>query len=78
MVDHIVQLVILIMGAMTVALISFPDRRHYWGLVIGFLSEPFWLYATWKDGQWGIFILSFWYAYFYGIGWLRYHMKKES
>lgn len=46
------------------------DRRasvRRWAPVLGLLAQPFWFYATWKAGQWGIFALSF----FYAAGWLR-------
>lgn len=46
------------------------DRRpHYarWACIIGLCAQPFWLFATWKAQQYGIFLLSFVYA----LGWLR-------
>lgn len=38
-----------------------------WACIFGVFAQPFWMYATWKAGQWGIFLL----AIFYTIGWLR-------
>lgn len=46
------------------------DRRHgwrRWACIIGIAAQPFWLYATWKAEQWGIFLLTFVYA----VGWAR-------
>ena len=46
------------------------DRRHAWrkwACIVGLTAQPFWLYATWKAGQWGIFALTFVYA----LGWMR-------
>lgn len=75
--DNFVQFMILILGAATVALIAFEGRRHYWGLWCGLLSEPFWIYSSWENGQWGIIILSFWYAWFYAYGAWVHHRKMK-
>lgn len=40
--------------------------------ILGLLSQPFWFYTTWKAQQWGIFGLSFIYAYSWWIG-FRHH-----
>lgn len=37
-------------------------KNQRWGNVFGLLSQPFWLYATYKAGQWGMFALSFVYT----------------
>jgi len=38
-----------------------------WACVFGLAGQPFWFYATFVAEQWGIFALSFLYAY----SWLR-------
>lgn len=46
------------------------DRRPHhrrWACIIGLTAQPFWLYATWKAEQWGIFLLTFVYA----AAWMR-------
>ena len=46
-----------------------------WACILGLLGQPFWFYATWKAGQYGIFALSFLYAYSWARGfynnWIR-------
>lgn len=42
------------------------ERRRF-ACLFGLAAQPFWFYATWKAGQWGIFALSFLYAF----SWLR-------
>lgn len=42
------------------------DRRKL-ACIFGIAAQPFWMYATWKAEQWGIFALSFVYA----AGWIR-------
>lgn len=29
-----------------------------WACIFGLLGQPFWFYASWQAGQWGIFALS--------------------
>lgn len=51
------------------------ESRRRWACIFGLIGQPFWFYATWKAGQWGIFALSFLYAYswargFYNFWWV--------
>lgn len=43
------------------------DSVRRWACIVGLIAQPFWFYATWKAGQWGIFSLCFLYTY----SWLR-------
>jgi len=43
-----------------------PGVRR-WACVFGLFAQPFWMYATFIAGQWGIFALSFVYT----VGWTR-------
>lgn len=54
------------------------DRRECWrkwACVFGLASQPFWFYAAYTAGQWGIVGLCFLYAYSWGRGfwnhWVR-------
>lgn len=62
------QAVIAICGIASVWL-SQDVRRSWqrWACIFGIVAQPFWLYATWSAGQWGIFALTFVYA----AGWAR-------
>lgn len=44
-----------------------PSWRK-WAPVLGIIGQPFWFYAAWKAGQWGIFGLCFLYTYSWGRG----------
>lgn len=46
---------------------SRPNWRR-WACIFGLCGQPFWFYATWKAQQWGIFGLSFLYAYSWARG----------
>lgn len=41
--------------------------RRRWACVVGLAAQPFWFYATWTAGQYGIFALTFLYT----LSWLR-------
>jgi hypothetical protein len=46
------------------------DSRASWrryACIFGICAQPFWLYATWRAGQWGMFALTIAYT----IGWMR-------
>ena len=47
------------------------DQRESWrrwACIFGMLGQPFWFYATWKAGQWGIFALCTLYTYAWARG----------
>lgn len=43
-----------------------PNRRRY-ACLVGITAQPFWVYATWTAGQWGLLLLTG----FYTAAWLR-------
>jgi hypothetical protein len=70
------QTVIMICGVTSVYLSQ--DRRERWrrwACLIGLTAQPFWLYATFKAEQWGIFALAFVYAWGWSRGIKTYWMK---
>lgn len=63
------QALILILGGAAVWLAASPEaRRRRWGYLLGLASQPFWLLESAGRGQWGIFILSCWYAWAWARG----------
>lgn len=61
------QLAIVVCG--TISVFASQDHRtkvRRWACVFGLCAAPFWLFATWRAGQWGMFVLSL----FYASGWL--------
>jgi len=44
---------------------SLQSRR--WACIFGLLGQPFWFYASWHTGQWGVFAVSVIYL----CAWLR-------
>lgn len=70
------QIGILLLGATAMALVNnHRPKVRRWGPVVGLLGQPFWYYASYTHGQWGIFASSFlytlaWIGGFYNM-WLR-------
>lgn len=60
---------IALFGVLAVALTQDPNpaRRRY-ACLFGLASQPFWFYAAWKTGQWGVGLLSLLYTLAWGRG----------
>jgi hypothetical protein len=64
MVDHIVQVGILIFGCLQIWLLSL--KRHHinrWGWIAGVVAQPFFLIAYLRGGQWGLMVVWCFYTY---------------
>ena len=62
------QLMIAILGGTAIYLVGRKDKYKKYGYISGLLSQPFWLYTTFVNEQWGIFFLSLWYTYSWANG----------
>jgi hypothetical protein len=75
--DYISQVGIFIFGATAVYLLTRKDKWTRWGHIAGWLSQPFFLYTAYVNGQIGVFLL----AIFYWIQWTKgiynYFYKEE-
>lgn len=67
--DIFVQAMILLLGAAAIALLASKDAwLRQWGYLLGFISEPFWIYSALQADQWAIVALAIWWAGFYFAG----------
>lgn len=67
--DSFVQVMILLLGAAAIALLASKDAwLRQWGYLLGFISEPFWIYSALRADQWAIIALALWWAGFYFLG----------
>lgn len=75
--DEIAQIGLAVFGVIAIILVSIKNK---WGFVFGLLSQPFWLYSSYVNKQWGIFFLSIIYAFswFWGIYVWFYRDKPNS
>lgn len=62
------QLAILTLGVAAIWL-SQDQRPRWarWACICGLLAQPFWIYASWTAGQWGILASSALYT----VSWCR-------
>lgn len=62
------QIAIGVCGVTSIYLTNDPrENWRRWACIFGMTAQPFWMYATFTASQWGIFGLSFLYAW----GWSR-------
>lgn len=65
----IAQIAIAIFGVAAVWLSQSPRlHEQRWAGVFGLISQPFWFYATWTAGQWGMFALCFVFTWAWARG----------
>jgi hypothetical protein len=62
MLENILQLLLFAGSAGAIYLLSSPDTRKI-GWWVNLAVEPIWFYTSFKNGQWGIFALAFFYTY---------------
>lgn len=73
------QIAIIAFGALSVWLANDPrDGWRKWACIFGLSAQPFWFYATWKAGQWGIFGITFVYAFAWARGFRYQWLAKRS
>ena len=71
------QIGIVIFGATAIFLVGLKEWKYRrWAYVCGLCAQPFWFWTTWKAQQYGIFVMSFLYAYSWFNG-FRNHFFKE-
>lgn len=53
------------LSAVYMAMVSESTAARRWAPVVGLAGQPFWLYATGSEGQWGMFALCCAYTVIY-------------
>lgn len=64
----IAQTAIFVLSATAAIMVASTGKWHRWGFVVGMVSQPFWLYATWTAEQYGIFALAIYYTFAWALG----------
>lgn len=57
----IIQIAITLFSCLSISLLSSKKFFKY-GFVAGLCGQPFWIYTSWDNGQWGIFLVSLWFT----------------
>jgi nicotinamide riboside transporter PnuC len=73
--ETISQIAIAILGVTAITLIA---KKNRWGFVIGLISQPFWLYSSYENKQWGIFLLSVIYIFSWAFGIYEWFFKNKK
>ena len=68
LVNIIIQGLILVLSAGAVWFVGRKEEWSKWGYVLGIASQPFWIYTTIVNAQWGLLTLSIFYAYSWSMG----------
>jgi len=70
-----IQACILILSCLSIGFIC--GKRKKIGYILGLCSEPFWLYSTFTNNEWGIFVVSIWFCVSYIRGLTLVYEEKE-
>ena len=73
--DTISQVAIFIFGVLGVFLVA---RKNKWGFVFGLIVQPFWLFTAYLNSQWGVFMVSLFYAATWSYGIYEWFFKKDK
>lgn len=56
---QLVQIAITLLGPTAIWLSqSRSVRFQRWACIVGLVSQPFWFWAAWDSGQWGVFVVA--------------------
>jgi hypothetical protein len=72
------QVFIFILGASSIYLVGRNDKISKYGFIIGLMSQPFWLYSTSMDKNWGMFALCLVYTFSWINGIYNHFYKKQK
>lgn len=61
--DLALQITIAVLSLIAIGMISSTGPLHRWGFVVGLVSQPFWILATWRARQHGMLFLSVFYLF---------------
>lgn len=76
--ETISQIWIILFGCAAVWLVGRREAWRRWGYILGLCSQPAWIYTAWQHKQWGILILSLWYAYAWSQGIYNYWVIRKQ
>lgn len=71
------QFIIFVFGVAAVFMSQSEDKTLVkWSCIAGLISQPFWFYSSYVNDQWGVFAMSFFYAFAWGKGINTHWIKK--
>ena len=69
------QIAIMIFGASAIWFVSRKEDWKRWGYILGMCGQPFWIWTTIENAQWGIMIMTLFYTFSWGKGIWNYWVK---
>jgi len=72
------QVAIIVLSCPAIWLVGRREPWRRWGFILGLLGQPFWLWSTWQNEQWGIFAVSAWYTYSWMQGIWNFWIRPEA
>jgi len=73
--DTFVQFAIIIFSISAIWLLSSDAPYSRWGFIIGLAGQPFWFYSSYKNKEWGVFIVSVFFTISYTRGIYNFWIK---
>jgi hypothetical protein len=56
--EDLIQTAIALLGPSAIWLSQSRNQQSQrWACILGLISQPFWFFATWQSGQWGVFVV---------------------
>jgi hypothetical protein len=75
--NTISQILIMLLGCSAIWLVGRKENWRRWGFIAGFLAQPFWMYTTIHNHQWGILAMTFFYTFSWMQGIYNYWIKEN-
>jgi hypothetical protein len=73
----ICQVVVFVLGVACIWMISLNNKWSKYGMIVGFVAQPFWLLTSWRSESWGVFALAAVYLGIYANGIKNWFWKKK-
>lgn len=74
--DTVSQIAIFVFGASAIWFVTRKESWKRWGYILGMIGQPFWIYTTLTNEQYGLFALVVFYTFSWGQGIYNYWIKK--
>jgi len=72
------QIGIMIFGASAIWFVGRKEKWKRWGYILGLIGQPFWIYSSIVNEQWGILIMTLFYTYSWSQGIYNYWIKNND
>ncbi len=73
--DQISQIALSILSISAIILVA---RKNKWGFVVGLSAQPFWLFTSYINNQWGVFLCSVIYVFTWAYGIYEWFFKDKK